>query len=389
MLSESVLGIVPTLPRVVADRRRRALEGLNAALLAVDPEALVRGLAGDRPELEGCTLFAFGKAALAMTRGLCAVRTPTSGLVVSPSLQSAFTQRPSSSALVYREGEHPLPSLDADQTGRLALELALGLGSGDLALCLVSGGGSSLLELPQPGISMAAIRDSTLRLQNEHTPIVELNRCRREWSQLKGGQLADAMAPARVLNLILSDIPGSDPGWVASGPTVSRGTEELVLADNSTAQLATGFERLGADGLPGEAAVKGEAAAAGRRFYRGALSLAAAPGTSGYVGGGETTVRVKGAGRGGRNQEFVLGALANGYRGGLLLSFGTDGVDGRSRHAGAFLDEVVAARAEALGLEPAAALAANDSEAFWASCGGAIETGPTGTNVADLVLYLP
>ena len=206
--------------------------------------------------------------------------------------------------------------------------------------------------------------------------IVELNRCRTAWSRLKGGGLGRAMAPARILNLVLSDVPGQGPELVASGPTVVAEAETLVVGDNLRAQRATGLQL----GVP--AYLEGEARDAGAHFYAGC-------GEAARVAGGETTVTVRGPGRGGRNQEFVLGALASGYRGGLLLSLGTDGTDGPSSLAGALLDEAVVAQAAAQGLDPAAVLEANDSESFFRKAGGGIETGPIGTNVADLVIYLP
>jgi glycerate 2-kinase len=390
-LSDSVLAATPDLPSGIVRRRRMAQEALERALKSVDPEHLVRKVVSSRPDLEGAVVFAFGKAARPMAQGFCGVRTPREGVVVAPQRDLLQTQALDLPHLEILAGQHPLPALDAPEVGRKVLELAQRLTDEEVAVCLVSGGGSALLELPREGVSIADIRAKTEELLASSTAISELNRQRESWSQLKGGKLAQAMNPARVINLILSDVPGNPPRCVASGPTVGPGTEDVVLADNATAQRATGFVRVRPSGAPGSGFLDGEASAAGARFYQGVVKLAATGElkSPGYVCGGETTVEVGGDGLGGRNQEFLLGALLSGYRGGLLLAFGTDGLDGNSGAAGAFFDEAVVARARELSLDPKRALQGNDSARFWEACGGRIRTGSTSTNVADLVLYIP
>jgi len=379
------------LPTGIVRRRRVAIEALGRILKSIEPEQLVRDLVSSRPDLESAVVFAFGKASLPMARGFCGARSPRGGIVVAPERELRREQPLELPGLQLARGEHPLPSLESPIVGRRVLELAQSLSADEVAVCLVSGGGSSLLELPRAGVSISDIRERTRRLLASSTPIAELNRHRERWSQLKGGLLAQAMSPARVVNLILSDVPSDPPRCVASGPTVGPGTEEIVLADNTTAQRASGFALVGPNGSLGPGLLEGEASAAGARFYRGVvgLSMGSESAPQGYVCGGETTVEVAGAGGGGRNQEFLLGALASGYRGGLLLAFGTDGIDGNSQAAGAFFDEAVVARARELSLDPTRALLTNDSARFWGECGGQICTGSTSTNVADVVLYIP
>ena len=156
--------------------------------------------------------------------------------------------------------------------------------------------------------------------------------------------------------------------------------EGLVLRDFDASQPSAFHAREG-DQI-GAGVYDGDASTLGR-------ALADDPSAEPWVWGGETTVTVRGAGRGGRNQELVLGALAQGWPGGLLMAFGTDGVDGASAAAGALLDEEVAREARERGLDPEAALADNDSATFFERAGGSLRCGPTGTNVADLLIYLP
>ncbi|MFW6086622.1 MAG: glycerate kinase type-2 family protein, partial [Myxococcota bacterium] len=291
----------------------------------------------------------------------------------------------------------PTPAGDAAETGRAVWQSARALGEGGVLLCLVSGGGSAMLELPAPGVSIEDIQRRTDELLRAGADIHTLIAERRRLSQLKGGQLARAAAPARVINVILSDVPGGDVSVVASGPSVppephAPGFEHVrteVPADNGTAQDA--IVRAGQQqGLRLERRsgfLSGEARDAGAAFYVDARARCERQGLDGVVWGGETTVHVTGGGRGGRNQELVLGA-AQVFEGGVLGSLGTDGIDGASNAAGAIMDAAVLERAAAQGLAPQAFLDANDSESYFRRAGGLVETGPTGTNVADVCLYL-
>lgn len=310
-------------------------------------------------------------------------------------------------------GAHPDPAADAVSTGQAIVAAADALGPDDLALCLVSGGGSSMLELPREGITLEALRDLTRTLRERGADIGQLNAVRRRCSAVKGGGLARRIAPAPILNVVLSDVPGHPPEVVASGPTCAPpldapsaeavlaelgvrfalpeplvgplpAIETLVAADGSVARRAVveHAARLGLSVADRAGVYDGDASTLGR-------ALADDPSAEPWVWGGETTVTVRGAGRGGRNQELVLGALAQGWPGGLLMAFGTDGVDGASAAAGALLDEEVAREARERGLDPEAALADNDSATFFERAGGSLRCGPTGTNVADLLIYLP
>lgn len=370
---------------------------LLAAVDAVDASRVAEGAIGGLLQrgwrLGGCTVLAWGKAAVPMARAAARRCSPRIGVVVAPRSADVHGLAP----LEVRRGGHPVPADDAPETGRRVLELARSLGPDDVLLCLVSGGGSAMLELPEEGISLADIRRRTEALLRSGADIHALNAERTRMSRLKGGKLARAAAPARVVNVILSDVPGGDPSVVASGPTVPpQGSEEgfghvttVVAADNGTAQDAVvragggrGLILVRRDGF-----VSGEAREAGARFCREAWQRCKAEGVHGVVWGGETTVHVTGDGRGGRNQELVLGA-AEELADGALGSLGTDGVDGASDAAGAVLDGAILERARGLGLAPADFLARNDSEAFFRRAGGVIETGPTGTNVADVCVYL-
>ena len=361
-------------PDEVLGRRARALDAVDAALESVEPGRVTRAglarLAELGVRLDGCVVFALGKAARGMAVAVLEAVSVRVGLVVG------FEEGRLGPLRLIRAG-HPIPLPDAAARGREVLELARSLGPDDVALCLVSGGGSAMLELPRPGFSLGDIQRRTRELLRADVAIDQLNRERASMSLLKGGGLARAMSPAKVVNLVISDVPGHGPEVVASGPTVVPEATTVVVADNTTARDAAA-RSLALQ--PDQAITRGLAAEQGRSFY-----LGTAP--PGRAAGGETTVVVTGDGLGGRNQEFVLGA-ASAYSGGLLLSLGTDGVDGTSRAAGALLDGDVIRRARRLGLDPASTLASNDSDRYFAATLGRIETGPTGTNVADVHLCL-
>lgn len=364
-------------------RRALALDLLDAALDAVEPRrATVAALARARGAgigLDGCTLIAFGKAARAMAEGALAACGVRRGIVVG-------FEEGALGPLALRRGAHPLPAPDAPRVGAEVLALARSLGPGDVALCLVSGGGSAMLELPRPGVTMAEIADVTARLNAGGAPIEELNRARAALSQLKGGGLARAMNGATIVNVVLSDVPGGALDVVASGPTLAPGTRDFVAADNTTARRAmvelARSRGLRVDDTPGF--LRGEARAAGPRWVR---ESAAMPDLDGRVHGGETVVTVHGGGRGGRNQELALAVLAQGV-GGLLATLGTDGIDGASDAAGALVDEGVVATLAEQGLDARAFLDDNDSDALFRAVKTQLITGRTGTNVADVCLFL-
>lgn len=407
---ERILGAVSG---EVRERRARALDLAEHALAAVDPEAATERALSHLGPLDGATLFAFGKAAIPMTRAAARAVRLAGGIVVHPSTDS--TTELDLSALDLRVGGHPDPSTDAVETGRAFLARAAALGEGEVALCLVSGGGSALLELPAEEVTLGELTELTRALRERGASIDELNAVRRRLSQLKGGGLARAIAPAAIRNVVLSDVAPLPPSVVASGPsyappagpdasevleryglepppsvaarlrvlvapTPTLDIRSELAADNHTARAAVTARDRSITDRPGT--FGGDARTLGAR-------LAAEAGGSPWVWGGETTVEVRGDGVGGRNQEVALGAFSAGWGRGLLLCVGTDGIDGASDAAGALIDDTVVNEARRRGLDPTAALDANDATPFFDAVGSTLRCGPTGTNVADLCLYLP
>ncbi|MBX3270901.1 MAG: DUF4147 domain-containing protein [Sandaracinaceae bacterium] len=408
--ARSILGDLA--PEVRA-RRELALSLVEAALDAVDPERATRDALAALGDRGPFTVFAFGKAAVPMARAALERVEIRGGVLVAPPPATGGLALDGLACFV---GGHPDPAPDAARTAEAFLAAADRLGADDAALALVSGGGSALLELPRPPFTLDALSRLARVLRERGADIAELNAVRRRVSLVKGGGLARRIAPARITNLVLSDVPGAPPELVASGPTASpppgapsaeavlaRYGIEVALPPLDEAPLPPITTRVIADqGIARAALVAaarargtplvdrdgyfdGSAAALGRRLAREAREARGA----GWVGGGETTVEVRGRGRGGRNQEIVVGALAEGWPGGLLLALGTDGIDGASDAAGGLLDEAVVAAVRARGLDPERALADNDSYTLLDAVGATLVSGPTGTNVADLVLYLP
>ncbi len=365
----------------IIERRRLALDMADAALEAVDAQrctaSALERIAQAGIDVNGATVFAFGKAAIAMTQAVLARHTISGGVV------HALGAEPLAGVRVVQAG-HPVPAADAAQQGQAVLDLAQSLEAGDTALCLISGGGSAMLEAPRTGVTMTDIATATRRLMGAGADIHALNAARVRMSRVKGGGLAHAMQPARIVNIILSDVVDGPADVVASGPTLADDIEDIhtvIAADNRTA-ITAACDTAIAHGVAArlvEAPITGEAYRVGKAFHRRM--------TAATVAGGETTVTVTGDGRGGRNQEFVVGALL-GFRGGLTMSFGTDGIDGYSTAAGAFVDEHVVQQVRRGGLDPVAHLERNDSNTLLARVGAVLETGPTGTNVADVFIHL-
>jgi len=331
------------------------------------------------------------------------------------------------------EAAHPVPDEAGHRAARRMMEKLHGLGPDDLVVALVSGGGSALLPQPAEGLSFEDEQAVNQLLLASGAPISAMNLIRNQLSAVKGGRLAALASPARVASLIVSDIPGDDPALVASGPTVPMaGTRdearklvglyrldlppaaaELIASDrnlpplpddprfarnsvriiaSAALSLEAAAEAARAEGLPphilsdaieGEArdvalvhaALAREIASRNRPFGRPALLLS----------GGETTVTIRGNGRGGRNSEFLLAfALAiDGIEGIAALAADTDGIDGAGDNAGAYADGTTASRLRAVGIDPRAALADNDAYNAFAAIGGPFSPGPTGTNVND------
>ncbi len=331
------------------------------------------------------------------------------------------------------EAAHPVPDAAGLAAAGRLLQTVAGLTADDLVLCLISGGGSALLPLPLPGLTLDDEQAVSRALLKSGATISEMNCVRRHLSAIKGGRLAAACHPARVLNLLISDVPGDNPIDIASGPTVADpttcadalaiirrhgiavpppvldilqggGGESVKPGDTrlagvetrliATPQLALEAAAAAAReaGLPAHIlgdAIEGEARDVGKAFAGIALQLAnrGQPFSRPCVllSGGETTVTVRGQGRGGRNVEFLLalGIALDGQANVHALAGDTDGVDGLEETAGAYLAPDSLARAWALGINPRDSLDNNDGHGFFGALGDSIVTGPTLTNVND------
>lgn len=352
-------------------------------------------------------VLALGKAAIAMAAEVeSRWRGPLAGLAVAPWGSEGRLER-----IEAIHAEHPVPLSGSFAAARRLLSLAEGAGAHDLVLVLLSGGASSLACLPGEGLDLQAKARLTEALLRSGAGIGEINCVRRHLSRFKGGRLALAAAPARLVTLAISDVAGDAPQDIGSGPTAADPTtldEARAILDryriaapergwSETAKDVPGEYRIvasGADALAAAAAeaerlgfrvrlmdCEGEAREVGREHA--ALALAAEPGTA-LVSGGELTVTVRGEGIGGPNQEYALAAAsalagASGISG---LAADTDGIDGYSYAAGAFFES----GADMAGADEA--LEDNDSGLWFAARGGLLVTGPTGTNVNDLRILL-
>lgn len=333
------------------------------------------------------------------------------------------------------EAGHPYPDSQGEVAAARALALARELTADDLLLCLISGGGSALLALPAPGLALGDKQQLTRALLTSGAPISAINCVRKHLSAIKGGRLALAAQPATVVSLIISDVPGDDIGIIASGPTAADhstrveaaailaryGIEvpaavaqwladprsETPKADDAAfarvrnlliatpgAALQAASARASAAGVTVTllgAELEGEARQLAAWQARQALEFCAQQPGAGdrrarlLLSGGETTVAVRGAGRGGRNAEYLLAlALAlDGEPGIWALAADTDGIDGTEDNAGALIGPDTLARGRALGLDAAARLEANDTYGYFAALGDLLVTGPTRTNVND------
>lgn len=413
--------------------RSDVLEILTEGLAAADPEAAVRrGISIVRPRGRTVVL-AFGKAAYRMARGALGGSVHVDrGIAIIPRGYPSGDISP----IRAMEGTHPLPSGENVRASREALELVRGVRGDEFLLVLISGGGSSLLEVPKDGVSVEEEAALAGELMRRGADIRELNAVRKHLSEVKGGQLLRGFRGRACASLIVSDVVGNPLDSIASGPTapdpttysdalevlrryglldefpgaarvLERGAKGLldetpkpgdrlfsrvvnrVVLDNrpSLRAMARRARELGYRSEVLTDSMEGEAREVGR--FLGSLSARGV--RRALAAGGETTVTVRGSGRGGRNQELALAAAlqvkelgAAGYTG--LGALATDGVDGNSPAAGAALgsDEIGSLDEEGA----RRALYANDSYDFLARAGLAIETGPTGTNVNDLFILL-
>ncbi|MBB5234756.1 hydroxypyruvate reductase [Deinococcus budaensis] len=397
----------------------------RAALEAVAPARLLAPhLTGPRPDF----VLAFGKAALPMLRAALEAYPGVPGLAVPPQGTPDLSAPEGAEVL---PGSHPVPDGHSARAAEQALARVRALPGGARLLVLVSGGGSALLSAPW-GVTLTQKQALTRDLLRAGATIDEINAVRKHLSGVKGGRLAQATR-AQVRALLISDVIGDDPSVIASGPTVPDPTtfaDALAVldrygigADEARAHLTAGTRGdLPETPKPGElphvenviigsnrvlleaaqaflegqgvrAAILGDTFAGEARDLAGFhASLVHSIRTHGtpfqgplvLLSGGEATVTVRGNGRGGRNQEFALWLLQElGERGVFALSAGSDGIDGHSDAAGAFLTPDSLPRARSVGLDPRDFLARNDSGSFFAALGDALVTGPSGHNLND------
>jgi hydroxypyruvate reductase len=414
---------------VTAFDERAFLKSLFAAAIdAAMPEKIVPPHLPKRPRGRVIVLGA-GKASAAMAR---AVEEhwdgPLEGLVVTRYGHAVTCRR-----IEIAEAAHPVPDAAGEAAARRILALAETAGPDDLVLCLISGGGSALLALPADGLTLADKQAVNRALLKSGADIGEMNAVRKHLSAIKGGRLAAAAHPARVVTLLISDVPGDDPSVIASGPTVADpstiaetrailaryridlppavarhlaedadetpkpgnprlATAEATIVASPRASLeaaAALARQAGVTPLILGDALEGEAREVGRVMAGIALSARdhghPLPAPAVILSGGETTVTVKGGGRGGRNTEFLAGLALqlNGAERIFALAGDTDGIDGSEADAGAIATPQTLARARAAGLDPRARLDANDSHAIFKAADDLVTTGPTLTNVND------
>jgi glycerate 2-kinase len=371
-----------------------------------------------------------GKASAAMARAVedCYPEDKFEGLVVTRYGYAVPCKR-----IEIVEAAHPVPDEAGLFASRRMLEMVSNLTVDDLVLCLISGGGSSLLSLPAQGVTLEDKQNISRELLRSGASISEINCVRRHLSAIKGGRLALACYPARIVNLIISDVPGDDPADIASGPTVVDVTtcmdafavleryaisvpdhvKELLASGKgesvkpfdarlpiiSTQLIATPQMALEAAAQVAESlgiachilgdAIEGEARDVGK--VMGGIALQVKKRSMPFkppcmlLSGGETTVTVRGDGRGGRNVEFLLSLALSlkGEPGIHALAGDTDGVDGMEEIAGAYVAPDTLSRAFALGISPSDSLANNDGHGFFGLLGDVVVTGPTLTNVND------
>jgi glycerate 2-kinase len=372
-----------------------------------------------------------GKAAASMARAVelaWPADAPLEGLVVTRYGHDVPCDR-----ITVVEASHPVPDSAGEKAAALILQKVKGLGPDDLVLCLISGGGSALLSLPAEGLTLEDKQAVNRALLSCGANIAEMNCLRKHLSAIKGGRLAAAAAPAPLVSLLISDVPGDDPAVIASGPTVPDPTTyadamaviekygidlpsnvkkhldaakhespkpgDAVFANTTTVTIATPQMALEAaakiardagitplilgDAIEGEARDVAMVMAGIARQVRRHGQPAKAPCV--LLSGGETTVTLRGKGRGGRNAEFLtaLAVALDGAEGIYALAADTDGIDGSEDNAGAWLAPDSILRAAMKGIDAKACLANNDGYSFFQAAGSLVVTGPTLTNVND------
>lgn len=431
--------------------RNDARRILDAAVAAADPrDAVLRALrregdalvvGGDTVDLgavERVLIVGAGKAAVGMARGALEVLGDriAGGAVTVPHGGGAEL-----AGVEVWEAAHPVPDTHGLAGAVAALRVARSAGERDLVLCLLSGGASALWPCPAGTVGLSDVREVTAGLLRAGAGIGEINAVRKHLSRIAGGGLARAAQPARVVTLALSDVVGSALDVIGSGPTVpdpttyAQAVEVLRRHDVRVPAAVLAHLQSGAAGIVPEApkpgdpafrrasiqvigsvrdALAGAARAAEELGYRAEIVSDSLEGEArdaareiaalarrkrrenqdgrplALLLGGETTVTVRGNGRGGRNQELALALAVEiaGEDGIVAAALGTDGVDGPTPAAGAIVDAGTVARGRERGEDARAALERNDSYTFFRATGEAVVTGPTGTNVGDVVVVL-
>ena len=400
----------------------------DAAVAAALPEKSVP-LHLPPPPKGRTVVIGAGKASAAMARALeDHWAGPLTGLVVTRYGHAVPCQR-----IEIVEAAHPVPDVKGRDAAARILHMVQGLTEDDLVIALISGGGSSLLSLPAPGLTIEDKQAVNHALLRSGAHIGEMNSVRKHLSAIKGGRLAAAAAPAQVVTLVISDVPADDPSVIASGPTIADATTfaearavlakygitkpeaalrhleraenetpkpgDPALARASTIMIATPQTSLEAAAVAARDAgikplilgnaIEGEAREVGRVMAGIArqASLYDQPAAKPLVllSGGETTVTVSGNGRGGRNVEFLLSLAVdlNEQPGVFALAADTDGIDGAEEVAGAIITPDTISRAAAMGVNAKERLADNDGHGFFEALGDQVITGPTLTNVND------
>lgn len=400
----------------------------DVAVAAADPMEQVARYLPEKPKGRTVVVGA-GKGSARMAEALEACWDgPLEGVVVTRYGHEAPCKR-----IEILSASHPVPDEAGEKAARRILETVSGLSEDDLVIVLISGGGSALLSLPPEGITLEDKIEINKALLRCGAAIDEVNCVRKHLSAVKGGRLAAAIYPARCHALMISDVPGDDPAIIASGPTVGEVTtaedakailkryaidvpahvarhldteaahciapDDPRLARTENHIIATPFMSLDAaadkardagldvlllgDTIEGEAKEVGivHSGIANAVFHHGVPAKRPAI----ILSGGETSVTVRGAGRGGRNVEFLLSLAIdlNGLEGVYALAGDTDGVDGREEVAGAVISPDTLERARARGIDARASLADNDGHGFFEALGDQVITGPTLTNVND------
>jgi hydroxypyruvate reductase len=400
----------------------------DAAVASADPAAAIRRNLPAKPKGR-CVVVGAGKASAAMAAAFDAAwpDVDVSGVVVT-----RYGHAVPAGRVRILEASHPVPDAASEQAARAALEAVRGLGPDDLVVALISGGGSALMALPAGNMSLADEQDINRALLRSGATISEMNAVRKHLSGIKGGRLAAAARPARVVTLLISDVPGDDPAVIASGPTVPDPSTladvaeiiarfKLDLPAEAKRVLAAGDETPKPGDIAGEVRIiaapsQALAAAANAARAAGLTPLVLGDAIEGearevgtvmagiarsvrshglpvgppavLISGGETTVTITAerAGKGGRNTEFLLGfaIAAQGQSSVWAIAGDSDGIDGTEDAAGALVAPDSVTRGRAAGLDARQFLAAHDSYSYFDRLGDLIRTGPTLTNVNDI-----